>query len=164
MMKHHRLPTLAVLAAAALAVTGCTTGPEPAQSSAFGEPAETTTPPATSNAAEEYRETVENFPYNLAPNFQFPTEMPTPAAPSITDIDAPGSEIAFALWRCGLVAAAWEAEKIGDEETTHELIEQAAQATDNELPGNSVWSDQARQRVLEHQVEAEAAICEGWIG
>lgn len=115
--------------------------------------------PVVTTLNDEYRATVASFPYELPPGFAFADTMPAIRHATVTPVDADGPTVAFGLWRCGLVEAAREASNAGDIESIRHFLEQAAQASDEELPDNAESVGLACT-IDARGLQAEAALCE----
>lgn len=135
----------------AFTVSACTSDPNKSSPPATSAPGWVwgTPPPPTTDAPdsgegresrpEQYQAIVKDFPYDLPPGFSFPDTLPSLSYPTVTPVNAAGDQVAFGLWRCGLVDEAASAATAGDLTAAHAWLAQAAEATDDQLPGNADW-------------------------
>lgn len=127
MMKRYRLPALAVLAAAAVVLTGCTD--DSTTDDMDGSEAIPTVPTHFENPDVEalegvYEVEVSKFPLAMPDGHEFPAEMPPinwfDSVPLASPIEVESAVNQW--WGCAKYEAAWDAYEAGEEETATQHI------------------------------------------
>lgn len=183
-MHSNKLATLTALVLTSIALAGCTaTEEKPVEETAAptAETAPVVTPtaeptpddeaaeePATRPAVErqaQYNEAIASFPYSLPAGFAFPAEAPEYDYPANLPPRETGDVLAYQVWGCETIGAAWNAVAEGDTVTADKMFASVIGAIDAGAPGLQTWEKKilASDNLPQGPEMGTSGLCDNWL-